>query len=83
MEDLLPSLFRTLSAILSKYGLVVLIPLVVVIVWAVFPRGLMRYVAVLVVGTAIVVFCFGDHPAIAPINSAIGAVLYNFRSMLR
>jgi len=83
MDDLFPHLFRTLSGYLSSYGLVVLIPLLTVIVWVVFPRGLMRVAAVAVIAVVAVLFFFGDHPAISAVTSAIGAAFYHFRSMLR
>ena len=83
MDDLFPQLFRTVTGYLSSYGLVVLIPLLAVIVWVVFPRGLMRVAAVVVIAVAAVLLFFGDHPAISPITSAMGAALYHFRSMLR
>jgi hypothetical protein len=83
MDELFPHLFRTVFSYLSRYGLVVLIPLLAVIVWVVFPRGLMRVAAVVVIAVAAVLFFFGEHPAISPVTSAIGAALYHFRSMLR
>jgi hypothetical protein len=83
MDDLFPNLVRTVSSYLSNYGLVVLIPLLAVIVWVVFPRGLMRVAAAIVIAVAAVFLFFGDHPAISPVTSAISTALYHFRSMLR
>lgn len=83
MDDLFPDLLRSLSGLLSRYGLVVLIPLLAVIIWMVFPRGAMRLAALVIVAVAVIFLFFGDHPAISPVTSAAGAALYNFRSMLR
>ena len=83
MDDLFPHLFRIVTGYLSRYGLVVLIPLLAVIVWMVFPRGLMRVAAAIVIAVAAIFLFFGDHPAISAVTSAIGAALYHFRSILR
>jgi len=83
MDELFPDLFRTLSGFLSSYGLIVLIPLLAVVIWVVFPRGFIRLAAALVIVVAALFFFFGDHPAISPVTSALGAAFYNFRSMLR
>lgn len=83
MNELFPDLFRELSGLLNSYGLIVLIPLLGVIIWVAFPRGFMRTAAVVAVALTTVFFLFGDHPAISPITSAMGAAFYHFRSMLR
>ena len=83
MDDLFPNLFRSVSALLSRYGLIALIPLLGLIIWVAFPRGSLRLGAVIVVAVFVLVFFFADHPAISPLFSAMGAALYHFRSMLR
>ena len=83
MDELFPQLSRTVFSYLSRYGLVVLIPLLAVIVWVVFPRGLMRAAAVVIIAAAAVLLFFGDHPSISAVTSAAGAALHHFRSMLR
>lgn len=83
MEDVFPNLFRTFAAFLDRYGLVAVIPLVMVIIWVAFPRGSMRLAAAVVAGVIVIFLFFGDHPAISPVTSAMGAAFYHFRSMLR
>ena len=83
MDELLPDVFRTLSGLIGKYGLVVIIPMLIVAICVIFPRGSMRWASLVIVAVFVALFVFGDHPAIAPVNSAVGSVLYSFRSMLQ
>ena len=81
MDDLFPNLFRTLANYMAGYGVVVLVPLAALAIWLLVPKGAIRILgAVLVIGV-VVFYWFGDHPAIAPIISAMGNAAYHFRSL--
>ena len=81
MDDLFPNLFRTLADYMAGYGVIVLLPLVALAIWLLVPKGAIRILGAVLVLALVVLYWFGDHPAVAPIVSAMGNAFYHFRSL--
>jgi hypothetical protein len=81
MDALFPDLLRTLLSFMARYGAIVLLPLVALILWVLVPKGAIRIIVAVLAIATITYYWFGNHPAIAPIVSAMTTAAYHFRSL--